>query len=314
MRKIIVDISNLLHASYIGTFMSSKNNSIPDDIKAMTVKEYVLRKILIQIKRFDVSKEDVILAMDFGSWRKDHFPHYKHKRRASQDDDFRRKMIDFFNDFESEILANLPWKTIKIGGVEGDDIIGVLTRRFQEEGATTFILSRDHDFLQLVDENTKIIDPFNGNLIACYNFYKEKDGTHFSWDVDNKKDAKKFLLFHILLGDPGDGIPSVVLDDDHYTSSKKGKRFGVKTILNTFFSDNEEKNVTNLKKCHHENQKNFYRNMLLIDLNNIPFSIRDKINSTYNEEMSYDFQAFENWCASNNLYDILKQFEQVNHV
>ncbi|MFR3346976.1 MAG: hypothetical protein ACLTSK_03140 [Christensenellales bacterium] len=53
-----------------------------------------------------------------------------------------------------ELLADMKIKTVDSAGVEADDIIGTLTKRF---GVPTLIITGDKDMFQLVDEKTTVL-------------------------------------------------------------------------------------------------------------------------------------------------------------
>lgn len=308
MVKILVDVSNLLFASYLGTNHSKKNIGIPDDSKHLMIKEYILDKINSYVTRFQVKNDDVTLAWDSGSWRKEVFPLYKFKRQEKKDEAEYQKMMHFFNEFKKDVDEYFDWRSVAVRKAEGDDIIGTLTRLFQENDETVLILSRDKDFLQLINDNTKLIDPFSGKLKDTFVISENKNtGEKIEWEVTNKNEARKFSLFHTILGDATDGIPSVICDDDHYANpSKKKTRFGVKTILKTFFSDNQKENIENLRKYHNDYKNNFDRNHRLISLDNTPPNIKKEIIDTWkNAKKVVAVEKLEEWCLKNNLHSLL---------
>lgn len=310
--KILVDISNLLFASYIGTFSSSKNVGIPSESKKMMCKEYVISRINNYVNRFQVKNEQIIIAWDSKSWREEVFPLYKFKRKEHRKDEDFENMMKFFNEFKKEINEMLPWRNISVARAEGDDIIGVLTRYFQSKDETVIILSRDKDFLQLINDDTKLLDPFSGKLKFGFVLYKDKEDKDVLWEVTDKRMAKQFLLFQIISGDSTDGIPSIIQSDDHFIKTNKDKsRFGTKTILKKFFSENETENIENLRKFHHEYKPNFDRNARLIDLNYTPKDIRENIIEEFNKPLvEKDFSILENWCIENSLHSLLENLRR----
>jgi len=309
--KILVDISNLLFASYIGTFSSGKNVGIPNDSKINMCKEYVLSRINNYVTRFDVKNHEVIIAWDSKSWREEAFPLYKFKRKEGRKDETFKDMMTFFYEFKHEIIELMPWKNVSVARAEGDDIIGTLTRLFQKKDETVIILSRDKDFLQLINDDTKLLDPFSGKLKFGFTLFKDKDGKEVTWEVTDKTMARRFLLFQIISGDSTDGIPSIIQADNHFIDKGKSSRFGTKTILKTFFSDDETQNIENLKKYHHQYKEHFDRNAKLIDLNYTPKEIKEEIVSKYWEPLPLqDFDKVEKWCVENGFHSLLENLRR----
>ena len=304
MIHILVDISNLLFGTYQAVTRSDRNVGLPPASKIELCKEYTLSKIASYITKTQVPNENVTIAWDCGSWRKKDFPYYKAKRAEGRKDDY-QDMIEFFNEFREEIVNNFPWKNVFIRGCEGDDIIGTLTRYHQKNGDGVLIFSKDKDFLQLINHNTKLVDPFNSSVKDEFVINKKKE---LVWKIDTVDEARRFTLFHIILGDKDDGIPSVIYDDDYLVNpAKLSKRFGVMSVMKTFFSDDEDMNIENIRKYHHNFKENFQRNAKLIDLNFIPKEVKQEIMDDWiTLKVQDDFKVTEEWCNEKNFFDLLR--------
>jgi hypothetical protein len=125
-------------------------------------------------------------------------------------------------------------------------------------GCRILILSGDHDFIQL----------------QTYSNVKQYDPIKKKW-IDNDN-PDKYLLEHIMKGDAGDGIPSILCEDDYYVNENhKIKRLTQKKI-NDLINKNKNEWPTNI-------QRNFDRNSSLISLlgENIPKEIRNIIINQY---------------------------------
>jgi len=61
-------------------------------------------------------------------------------------------------------------------GYEADDVIGTLARKAAETGLTSIVVSGDKDMLQLVDENTVVLDPMKSQKIVDAQKVVEKLG------------------------------------------------------------------------------------------------------------------------------------------
>jgi len=96
-----------------------------------------------------------------------------------------------------EYLECLPITILNIENCEADDVIGYLSKHIYNDSKTT-ILSTDKDFLQLVDNNTRVFSPTKKKMYDETKVFEEY-GIH----------PKNFLLFRMFDGDKSDGIPGV---------------------------------------------------------------------------------------------------------
>jgi len=96
-----------------------------------------------------------------------------------------------------EYLECLPITLINIENNEADDVIGYCSKHIFKDEKTT-ILSTDKDFLQLVDETTRVYSPTKKKMYDEEKVFEEY-GIH----------PKNFLLFRMFDGDKSDGIPGV---------------------------------------------------------------------------------------------------------
>lgn len=81
------------------------------------------------------------------TFRHDEYPEYKAGRDKQPED------ITFAIPYIKSILAALHIPVIEIEGYEADDVIGTLSRRATAEGFTTYMMTPDKDYGQLVDEH-----------------------------------------------------------------------------------------------------------------------------------------------------------------
>ena len=106
-------------------------------------------------------------------------------------------------------------------GVEADDIIGTLARKFSKENIKIEIFSGDKDFAQLVNKNINIINPVNFERL-------DEKGIERKYEVN----PKYFIDYLSLMGDKSDNIPGV-------------PGIGSKTAIKMI---NEYKNIDNIIK------------------------------------------------------------------
>lgn len=127
------------------------------------------------------------------NFRKDIFEGYKATRKPMPEDMARQMPI------LQNLLREMKIKTVEKAGVEADDIIGTLTRRFDVE---TVIITGDKDLFQLVDQNTTVMLTKKGisdTEIVTPAMLLENYGLR----------AEQVVEFKGLRGDTSDNIPGV---------------------------------------------------------------------------------------------------------
>ncbi len=125
---------------------------------------------------------------------------------------FRHEMYPLYKanraECPAELVPQLPYfrkiveafglKSLEKPGVEADDIIATLARKFANDNKEVIIVSGDKDLLQLVDENILVYDAM-------------KDQNYKPEDVRNKFGVwpKQVLDYLALIGDSSDNVPGV---------------------------------------------------------------------------------------------------------
>jgi len=96
---------------------------------------------------------------------------------------------------------NIP--TMTIDRYEADDVIGTLAKRAGKEGITTYMVTPDKDYAQLVEDNVFMYKPLGrGDGYAVLGVEEIKE----SWGIDNPNQVIDFLAIQ---GDSSDNIPGV---------------------------------------------------------------------------------------------------------
>jgi len=125
------------------------------------------------------------------------FPAYKAQREEMPDD--LKKSIPLIIDLVHGF--NIP--VISLPGYEADDLIGTLAKKAELLGFTTYMMTPDKDYGQLVDENTFIYKPArlgNGVEVQGVTEICKK------WDIRNVSELIDILG---LMGDKVDNIPGI---------------------------------------------------------------------------------------------------------
>ena len=125
------------------------------------------------------------------------FPEYKAQREAMPED----LSVAIPNLFRLCELMRIP--VLKLDGFEADDIIGTLVRRAEKEGFTSYMVTPDKDFSQLVDANTFLYKPGRGGEPAEIQGIPEIQA---KWGIQRPEQVIDILA---LWGDASDNIPGV---------------------------------------------------------------------------------------------------------
>ena len=137
---------------------------------------------------FDVGKATV---------RTDYFPEYKAQREETPE------AIRLAVPYIQDILRAMCIPIMFAEGYEADDVIGTLAKQAEKEGYTTYMVTSDKDFAQLVSDNIKMYRPSafgRGIEIWGVDEVKEKFG------VERPEQVIDYLG---MMGDSVDNIPGL---------------------------------------------------------------------------------------------------------
>lgn len=128
------------------------------------------------------------------------YPSYKANRKKKVEDEQKAEQEEMFYRYQCSVIRDLlgfrTFRQVKVGGVEADDVIGILTALLKKSGRVV-IYSGDQDFWQLYAPGVVILDPKRGILTPA--------------DIENKVGVpvQDLLLWKALVGDPSDNIKGV---------------------------------------------------------------------------------------------------------
>ena len=230
-------------------------NWIEDSIFMDKFEKLYLSSIqkIIKKQNLDIPYSNFIFAQDCPRnqiWRMNLFEEYKTNRDVIYKSENWKggPVFKFVKDILLPKLKDIHhFNLINHPKMEGDDIIACITRYLQENYPTQkiYIITSDHDYLQLIDENTTIINLKNKllNEKSCGN-------------------PKHDLLLKIICGDKADNIKPCF--------KKCGPKTAMKLILNP--------SLLETKFLKEENSRNIYTlNCKLIDFNYIPIEYKEEI-------------------------------------
>ena len=256
---ILLDLSQVMISNIMAQVGPHTDAIQPDLVRHMVIN--TIRSL--KTKYSSQYGELVIACDDRRYWRRDYFPAYKGNRKADRE----KTNIDWHTLFETlnivkqELKDNFPYRVIQIEGAEADDVIGALCVEFGSDlnnGDGILILSGDKDFVQL-----------------------QRFGNVTQYDPVRKKeivstDPEKFIKHLVLSGDRGDGIPNVLSPDNCIIEGQRQKPLRETKI--------EELLKADWDSLPEEIKRNWNRNYMLIDLRNIPQSIRNNVVTEYHTQ------------------------------
>ncbi|MGD0274693.1 MAG: DNA polymerase I [Syntrophales bacterium] len=183
----LMDGSNYMYRAFFAIRDLSNSKGFP------TNAIYGFTSMLLKLIK-DFSPTYIAAAFDLKgpTFRHEAYEHYKATRKATPDDLV--SQIPFIK----EIIRAFSIPILEIQGVEADDILGTLARRYEERGLRTVIVSGDKDLMQLVSDQITMIDTMKDKHydIAAV---QEKFGVP----------PEKVVEILGLMGDSSDNIPGV---------------------------------------------------------------------------------------------------------
>ncbi len=265
---IIIDYSQVCLASIL-QFSSDLKKS--DDEVRNLIRHIVLSSILTYKKKYSEYGQIVIACDGRNYWRKDVFPYYKACRKKNRDkSDLNWTLIfNIISEIKQELIDYFPYHVINIDKCEADDIIAVLSEwsqtndlvidGFDVSPQKVMIISSDGDFLQLQQWNN--INQFSPNV---------KKLLHL-----NRRELHEKKITHIVKGDSGDGIPSILNKDDVLITEGVRQTPVSAKRLAEFIEQGKDACRTD------EERRNWDRNEQLVSFDKIPDTIKQEIIDTY---------------------------------
>ena len=137
-----------------------------------------------------------IVCFDFGRsyYRMSMYDEYKQNRKKPKEEAEAKKYEEFFGVLNS-LPETLNEETLKIRGVEADDLIAYAAKHIAKDYRHTWIVSSDRDLYQLVD-----------NDISIFNMFSRREITKQTLEEDFEMTPDEYLLSRIIEGDKSDNI------------------------------------------------------------------------------------------------------------
>jgi 5'-3' exonuclease len=216
-----------------------------DDLINEKFEKRFLERLYELTKKKKISIHNIYFCIDCPQkniWRLNIDSNYKKTRK--KDIKVAKAFVYLFKNISNN-LEKKGIKFIKEDMAEGDDIASIIVRKLQENKINTiFIITSDHDYLQLINDNTFIYTLNNKNI---------KDKSYGNPELD--------LHIKIIIGDKSDNIPSIF--------PKCGIKSALKIINNNSLDEIFEKYKDSFER--------YEKNKILIDFENIPTNIKKNI-------------------------------------
>ena len=197
MKKLVaIDGNSIMNRAFYG-IMNSKLLMTTDGIYTNAIYGF----LTILLKMINDEKPDYLcVAFDLKAptIRHKKYEDYKGTRKGMPDE--LRVQMPIIKD----VLRAMNITICELEGYEADDIIGTLSKKAEEEGMKTLLLTGDKDYLQLATENVTVRIPTTkmGNT----------ESTDYTPEVIKEKygiDPIQFIQIKGLMGDSSDNIPGV---------------------------------------------------------------------------------------------------------
>ena len=190
-RFVIIDGSSLMYRAFFAlpllTTESGKYTNAILGFSKMTLKLLDELQPQYAAVAFDKSRH---------TFRTEIFKDYKGTRNKTPDELI--SQIPLLHDFTDALGINF----IEVDNYEADDIIGTLATKAASDGLETLVITGDHDALQLIRPNLKIVMTKKG--ISETEIFDDA-----AFEAKYGIEPKRLIDLKALMGDKSDNIPGV---------------------------------------------------------------------------------------------------------
>lgn len=193
-RLFLIDAYAMIFRGYYALIRSPRITSTGIDTSAI----FGFTNSLIElIRRERPSHLAVVFDVGQASVRTDDFAEYKANRSETPE------AIKIAIPYIHRILEAMHIPYLGVEGYEADDVIGTISCKAEKEGYTTFMVTPDKDFAQLVTDKVKIYKPsLKGSEIEILGVEEVKA----KYEIEDPKQVIDFLA---MMGDAVDNIPGL---------------------------------------------------------------------------------------------------------
>jgi DNA polymerase I len=191
-KLFLLDAYALIYRAYFAFIKNPRVNSKGLNTSTMLGFTNTLEMLLTNQKPTHLA---VVFDVHADTFRHEMYPEYKANREQMPED--LRASIPHVRELIK--AYNIP--IIEKAGFEADDVIGTLARIASEQGFTTYMMTPDKDYCQLVNDNTLIFKPGrSGNEAEVWGIQEVKE----NFQVNSSIQVIDILG---LMGDTSDNVP-----------------------------------------------------------------------------------------------------------
>lgn len=192
-RLFLVDAYALIFRGYFALIKNPRLNSKGQNTSAIMG---FMNSLIDVVKK--ERPDYLVVCFDKGGSeaRNELFPDYKANRDETPDG------IRFAIPYIYDILEAMNIPIVAKDGYEADDIIGTLAKKAEKEGFTTYMVTPDKDFAQLVSENIFMYRPVFGGGYEIWGIPEVQK----KFEVEEPSQVIDFLG---MMGDSSDNIPGL---------------------------------------------------------------------------------------------------------
>jgi DNA polymerase-1 len=193
-KLFLLDALALIYRAYFAFSNNQRVNSKGQNTSAVFGFTTTLLDVLKKEKPTHMA---VVFDTSAPTARHEDYEYYKANRQEVPED------LAWAIPYVEKICRAFNISVISLDGYEADDLIGTLARQAEKNGFTTFMMTPDKDYGQLVDENTFIYKPPRGGGNAEVLGVKE---VCERWQIERIEQVVDILG---LMGDSVDNIPGI---------------------------------------------------------------------------------------------------------
>lgn len=263
---------------------------------------YSLRTLRDLIQRYKTS--GIVIVWDGRSWRHSIYSEYKATREATEAQRDMRESYKTQRPFLIRAIRALGITQATASNLEADDLAALLTERYTSKGEKVRLITRDHDWLQLVRDGVTWVDHQTNERVSIAKF---EEFTGFP-------NPEVFVQAKALMGDAGDNIKGV----GGIGEVKAKQLLEVWGTVEAFLADADPattfNNLTGAKlhkamrdfHASEERQAAYRFNTRLVTLRDISFIPRiEKLTTVHG---AYDEKTFKQVCKELGFHSILADF------
>lgn len=193
-RLFLLDAYALIFRGYYAFIKNPRINSKGLDTSAIMG---FTNSLLDVLKREKPSHIAVVFDVGKATIRTDHYAEYKANRDETPE------AIKIAVPYIQEIIRAMSIPVLYAKGYEADDVIGTLAKKAEKEGYTTYMVTPDKDFAQLVSDKIKMYrPPAFGKGIEIWGVDEVKE----KFEIEDPLQVIDFLG---MMGDSVDNIPGL---------------------------------------------------------------------------------------------------------